>query len=153
MGVGLVRSLQPSDVLLIHSRIYNSSANTSKGVLFLPPSDAYVRSFLYLLYTLVKLYYTKALSNQACLWPWIEFFSSGGQESRRLFMVQQQPFNPLDYKEIKTVNPKGNHSKYSFEGQMLKLKLQEFGHLMRRVDSLGKTLMLGKAGREGDNRG
>ena len=40
-------------------------ANTSKGVLFLPPSDAYVRSFLYLPYTLIKLYYTKALSNQA----------------------------------------------------------------------------------------
>ena len=35
------------------------------GVLFLPPSDAYVRSFLYLLYTLIKLYNTKALSNQA----------------------------------------------------------------------------------------
>ena len=35
------------------------------GVLFLPPSDAYFRSFLYLLYTLVKLYYTKALSDQA----------------------------------------------------------------------------------------
>ena len=40
-------------------------ANTSKGVLFLPPSDAYVRSFLYLIYTLIKLYYTKALSDQA----------------------------------------------------------------------------------------
>ena len=38
---------------------------TNRGVLFLPPSDAYVRSFLYLLYTLIKLYYTKALSNQA----------------------------------------------------------------------------------------
>ena len=35
------------------------------GVLFLPPSDAYVRSFLYLLYTLIKLYYTKTLSDQA----------------------------------------------------------------------------------------
>ena len=35
------------------------------GVLFLPPSDAYVRSFLYLLYTLIKLYYTKALSDPA----------------------------------------------------------------------------------------
>ena len=34
-------------------------ANTSKGVLFLPTSDAYVRSFLYLLYTLTKLYYIK----------------------------------------------------------------------------------------------
>ena len=40
-------------------------ANTSKGVLFLPPSDAYVRSFLYLLYTLIKLYYTKPVSDQA----------------------------------------------------------------------------------------
>ena len=39
--------------------------NTSKRVLFLPPSDAYVRSFFYLLYTLIKLYYTKALSHQA----------------------------------------------------------------------------------------
>ena len=33
---------------------------------------------------------------------------------------------------------------YSLEGMMLKLKLQYFGHLMRRVDSLEKTLMLGK---------
>ena len=61
----LVRSLQPPDVLLIHWRVYNSTANTSKGVLFLPPSEACVRSFLYLLYTLIKLYYTKALSYQA----------------------------------------------------------------------------------------
>ena len=36
----------------------------SKWVLFLPSSDVYVRSFLYLLYTLLKLYYTKALSGQ-----------------------------------------------------------------------------------------
>ena len=35
------------------------------GALFLLPSDAYVRSFIYLLYTLIKLYYTKALSDQA----------------------------------------------------------------------------------------
>ena len=35
---------------------------------------------------------------------------------------------------------------YSLEGMMLKLKLQYFGHLMRRVDSLGKTLMLGGIG-------
>ena len=65
MGVGLVRSLQPPDILWIHWRVYKSIANTSKGVLFLPPSDAYVRSFLYLLYTLMKLYYTKVLSNLA----------------------------------------------------------------------------------------
>ena len=49
MGVGLVRSFQPQDLLLIHWRVYNSVANTSKGVLFVPPSDIYVRSFLYLL--------------------------------------------------------------------------------------------------------
>ena len=36
-----------------------------------------------------------------------------------------------------------NHE-YSFEGLMLKLKLQSFGHLMQRTDSLEKTLMLGK---------
>ena len=65
MGVGLVRSLQPPDILLIYWRVYNSIVNTSKGVLFLPPSNVYVRSFLYLLYTLIKLYYTKALSDQA----------------------------------------------------------------------------------------
>ena len=43
----------------------------------------------------------------------------------------------------------------SLEGMMLKLKLQYYGHLMRRVDSLEKTLMLGGigAGGEGDERG
>ena len=65
MGVGLVRSLQHPDILWIYWRVYNFIANTNKRVLFLPPSDACVRSFLYLLYTLIKLYYTKALSDQA----------------------------------------------------------------------------------------
>ena len=65
MGVDLVRSLQPPDILWIHWRVFNSIAKASKGVLFLPPSHVYVRSFLYLLYTLIKLYYTKALSDQA----------------------------------------------------------------------------------------
>ena len=37
---------------------------------------------------------------------------------------------------------------YSLVGQMLKLKLQYFGHLMRRADSFEKTLMLGKTGQE-----
>ena len=65
MGVGLVRALQVPDILWIHWRVCNSIANTSNGVFFLPPSDIYVRSFLYLLYTLRKLYYTKALSDPA----------------------------------------------------------------------------------------
>ena len=47
----------------------------------------------------------------------------------------------MDSKEIKPVNPKGNQP-YSFEGLML--RLQDFGHLMQRADSLNKTLMLGK---------
>ena len=50
--------------------------------------------------------------------------------------------SPLDCKEIKPVNPKEISPKYSLEGLMLKLKLQYFGYLMRRVDSLEKTLML-----------
>ena len=47
-------------------------------------------------------------------------------------------------KEIKPVSPKGNSPEYSLEGLLLKLKLQCFGHLMRRANSLGKTLMLGE---------
>ena len=50
--------------------------------------------------------------------------------------------SPLDCKKIQPV-----HSEWiSLEGMMLKLKLQYFGHLMRRVDSLEKTLMLGGIG-------
>ena len=51
--------------------------------------------------------------------------------------------SPLDCKEIKPDSPKRISSKYSLEGLMLKLKLQYFGHLMRRADSLEKTMMLG----------
>ena len=56
--------------------------------------------------------------------------------------------NPLDCKEIQPVHSKGDQSWvfFSLEGLMLKLKLQYFGHLMRRVDSLEKTLMLGGIG-------
>ena len=50
----------------------------------------------------------------------------------------------LDCKEIKPVHPKGNQFQISLEGLMLKLKLQYSGHLMRRADSLEKTLILGK---------
>ena len=52
--------------------------------------------------------------------------------------------SPLDCKEIQPVHPKGNQSWCSLEGLTLKLKLQYFGHLMGRTDSLEKTLMLGK---------
>ena len=52
--------------------------------------------------------------------------------------------SPLDCKEIQLVNPQGISPEYSLEGLILKLKLQYFGHLMRRTDSFEKTLMLGK---------
>ena len=50
--------------------------------------------------------------------------------------------SPLDCKEIQSVHPKEISPEYSLEGPMLKLQLQYFGHLMQRVDSLEKTLML-----------
>ena len=54
--------------------------------------------------------------------------------------------SPLDCKEIQPVHSEGDQPGISLEGMMLKLKLQYFGHLMRRVDSLEKTLMLGEIG-------
>ena len=51
-------------------------------------------------------------------------------------VLEKTLYNPLESKEI---NPK-----CSLKGLMLKLKLQYFGHLMRRANSLEKTLMLGK---------
>ena len=59
-------------------------------------------------------------------------------------MLEKTFDNTLDSKKsnqsfLKEINPE-----YSLEGLMLKLKLQYFGHLMQRTDSLEKTLMLGK---------
>ena len=59
-------------------------------------------------------------------------------------VLEKTPESPLDSKEIKPVNPKGINPEYSLEGLMLKLKLQYFGHLMWRANSLQKTVMLGK---------
>ena len=50
--------------------------------------------------------------------------------------------SPLDCKDIQPVHSEGDQPGISLEGMMLKLKLQYFGHLMRRVDSLEKSLML-----------
>ena len=54
-------------------------------------------------------------------------------------MLEKTLESPLDSKEIHPVHPE-----YSLEGLILKLKLQYFGHLMQRTDSLEKTLMWGK---------
>ena len=52
--------------------------------------------------------------------------------------------SPLDCKEIQPVHPKGDQSWVFIRGTDVKLKLQHFGHLMRRADSLEKTLIVGK---------
>ena len=72
-----------------------------------------------------------------------------------IVVLEKALLSPLDCKEIKPVNPKEISPESSLEGLILKLKLQYFGHLMGRTDSLEKTLMLGKieGGGEGDNRG
>ena len=62
-----------------------------------------------------------------------------------LWELEKTLESPLDCKEIKQVNLKGIlNPEYSLERLMLKLRLQYFGHLMQRTDSLEKTLMLGK---------
>ena len=62
--------------------------------------------------------------------------------------VEKTLERPLDSKEIQPVHSKGDQS---FEGLMLKLRFQYFGHLVQRTDSLEKTLKLGKI--EGKRRG
>ena len=59
-------------------------------------------------------------------------------------MLEKTLESPLDFKEVQPVHPKGDQSGCSLEGLILKLKLQNFGHLMRRADTFENTLMLGK---------
>ena len=65
-----------------------------------------------------------------------------GEDKTLFFFLEKTLERPLDCKEIQPVHPKGDQS-WVFIGLMLKLKLQFFGYLMRRVDSLEKALMLG----------
>ena len=60
-------------------------------------------------------------------------------------MLEKTLESPLDCKEIQPVHSEDEPWDF-LEGMMLKLKLQYFGHLMHRVDSLEKTLMLGGIG-------
>ena len=70
-------------------------------------------------------------------------------------MLEKTLESPLDCKEIQPIHSKGNQPWVFFGRDDVKLKLQNFGHLMQKVDSLEKTLMLGGlgAGGEGDDRG
>ena len=74
-----------------------------------------------------------------------------GTNAFELWCLQEKTLeSPLDCKEIKQSILKEIHLEYSLEGLMLKLKLQYFGHLKRRTDSLEKNLILGKT--EGGRR-
>jgi len=91
------------------------------------------------------------------IWMWeLDYKESWVQKNLCFWtVVLKKTFeSPLDCQEIQPVHLKGNQSWMLLEGLMLKLKLQYFGHLMWRTDSLGKTLILGKiVGGEGADRG
>ena len=95
-------------------------------------------------------------SSHVCMWE-LDYKDSWAPKNWCFWTVvlEKTQESPLEWKEIQPVHPKGNQSWIFIGWTMLKLKLQYFGHLMRRIDSLEKTLMLGKikAGGEGVNRG
>ena len=95
----------------------------------------------------------KGLSNQrysfpsSRVWMWeLDYKESWALKNRCFWTVALEKTleSPLDCKEIHPVHPKGNQSWILIGRLMLKLKLQYFGHLMWRTDSLEKTLMLEK---------
>ena len=90
------------------------------------------------------------------IWMWQLAHKEGWVSTNSCFwtvVLEKTLESPLDCKKIKPVNPKWNQPWVLLEGLML--KLQYFGHLMQRADSLEKTLMLErlKAGGEGNDRG
>ena len=94
----------------------------------------------------------KGPSSQSCgfsirLWMWELHYKESWVLKNWCFwtvVLEKTLESPLDCKEIQPVHPKGNQS-WIFIGRMtLKVKLQYFGHLMWRTDSLQKTLMMGK---------
>ena len=92
------------------------------------------------------------------IWMW-ELNHKEGWELKNwcfwIVVLEKTLESPLDCKAIKPVNPKEINPAYSLEGLMLKLKLQYFGHLIWRTDSLEKTWCWERlrAKGEGDGRG
>ena len=71
------------------------------------------------------------------IWMWeLDYKEGWGPKNWcfRTVVLEKTPESPLDCKRIRRVNPKGNQPEYSREGLMLKLKLQYFGHLIRRAN-------------------
>ena len=88
------------------------------------------------------------------VWMWELDYKESWMQKNWCFLtvvLEKTLQSPLDCKEIQPVHPKGDQSWVFIEWLMLKLKLQYFGHLMRKADSYEKTLMLGKI--EGRRRG
>ena len=81
-------------------------------------------------------------SSQVQSWPWRRL--SAAELMLLNYGAEEDSWESWTAKEIKPVILKKIKPEYSLEGWMLKLKLQYFGHLMQRADSLEKTLMLGK---------
>ena len=80
------------------------------------------------------------------VWLWMLDYKEGWVPKNWCFQIvvlEKTLESPLDFKKIKPVNLEIN-PEYSLEGLMLKLKLQYLGHLVRRANSLEKTLILGK---------
>ena len=94
-----------------------------------------------------KVCLVKAMIFPVVMYGWeLNYKESWGPKNWCLWTVVLEKMleSPLDCKEIQPVHPKGDRSWCSLEGLMLRLKLQYFGHLMPRIDSFEKTLMLGK---------
>ena len=79
------------------------------------------------------------------LWEKYQWITEDNDSDRnfKALRLEKTLESPLDCKEIQPVYSEGDQPWDFFEGMMLKLKFQYFGHLMCRVDSLEKTVMLG----------
>ena len=98
MGVGLVRSLQPSDILWIHWRVYDCIANTSKRVLFLPPFWCLCQKP-----SLSPLYFNKTLSHKPLSVP------ASSLDPDRILLLQR-PRTPSSLRDSATIFHLGGSS-------------------------------------------
>ena len=94
-----------------------------------------------------KVRLVKAVFSSGHVWMWELDYKESWAPKNWCFwpvVLEKTLESSLDCKEIQPVHSKGSQSWILIKGLMLKLKLQYFGHLMQRTDSLEKTLMLGK---------
>ena len=120
---------------------------TMKSVLHSPTCNK-VLSFNWLHAAISKGPYSKSCGiSSSHVWMWELDHKQGWEPENWYFttvVLEKTLESPLDCRDIKPVNPKGNQPWIFIGTLILKLKLQYFAHLMRRADSLEKTLMLRK---------